>query len=172
MSAWFTSDTHFGHKNIIEYSARPFRTLDGQLDVLAMNEALIRNWNERVRPGDTVYHLGDFAMGKAEDLPGYVARLNGRKELVLGNHDRNPRVMLKAGFDVIHKSLTLKLDGLTLFMRHHPVGPQEVMPYCDLFLHGHVHQEWARRGKLVNVGVDVSGYRPLSLAELLARDPA
>lgn len=54
---FFTSDTHFGHVNIILYCNRPFAS------VLEMNEQVIARWNDRVGPRDTVYHLGDFAMG-------------------------------------------------------------------------------------------------------------
>ena len=54
MKYWFTADTHLGHQNIIKYCNRPFKTLD------EMDTAIIRNWNERVDPDDTVLVLGDF----------------------------------------------------------------------------------------------------------------
>ncbi len=57
MTTWFTADTHFGHTNVIRYCARPFDS------VQAMDETLIENWNQVVRPKDTVYHLGDFTPG-------------------------------------------------------------------------------------------------------------
>ena len=78
---YFTSDTHFGHRNILEYEkeARPFETVE------EMNEQLIANWNDTVRPKDIVFHLGDFAFG-AINVP-IADRLNGYKRLVMGNHD-------------------------------------------------------------------------------------
>ena len=79
---WFTSDTHFGHANIVKYSGRPFA------DVYEMNEALILNWNAVVRPGDVVYHLGDFALCDVENASKIVKRLMGQKYLVFGNHDK------------------------------------------------------------------------------------
>ncbi len=82
MTTFFTSDTHFSHARIIELSNRPFR------DVQHMNEMLIKNWNDRVGPDDHVYHLGDVALGSFEDSIKCVARLNGIKHLVVGNHDR------------------------------------------------------------------------------------
>lgn len=81
---FFTSDTHFGHVNILKFNAeqRPFK------DTEEMDEAIIRRWNNVVSPEDTVYHLGDVALGNiAKSLP-KVARLNGYKIAVMGNHDR------------------------------------------------------------------------------------
>lgn len=82
MTTWFTSDTHFGHANIIKYCDRPFASVD------AMNKAIIKNWNSVVSPDDTVYHLGDVALGDINSSLACVGALNGYKILVLGNHDR------------------------------------------------------------------------------------
>jgi calcineurin-like phosphoesterase family protein len=81
MATCFTADLHFGHRNIISYCDRPFS------DVGEMNDVLVRNWNDTVADGDTVWVVGDFALGKiAETLP-IVGMLNGEKTLVAGNHD-------------------------------------------------------------------------------------
>jgi calcineurin-like phosphoesterase family protein len=85
MTVWFTADTHFDHANVIEYSHRPFTNVN------EMNEILIKNWNERIKPGDLVYHLGDFAFCKEEEAVKFASRLNGQKYLVLGNHDKRLR---------------------------------------------------------------------------------
>lgn len=82
MTTWFTSDTHFSHQNIIRYCDRPFSDTD------EMDEAIIRNWNELVSPEDTVYHLGDVALGPIEKSLAKVGRLNGFIYLKTGNHDR------------------------------------------------------------------------------------
>src|SRR6185503_2891509 len=78
---YFTSDHHFGHANILTFEpeARPFKTVE------EMNEALVDRWNSVVKPNDMVWHLGDFAFGKHNIA--IAARLQGRKKLVLGNHD-------------------------------------------------------------------------------------
>ncbi len=55
MNIFFTSDTHFGHKDIIDYYKRPYASVE------EMDAALEKNWNETVKPNDKVYHLGDFA---------------------------------------------------------------------------------------------------------------
>lgn len=82
MGRFFTSDTHFGHARIIELCDRPFK------DINHMDETLINNWNETVSPEDTVYHLGDVALGSWDRWDGILSRLNGHKVLVVGNHDR------------------------------------------------------------------------------------
>jgi calcineurin-like phosphoesterase family protein len=82
MTIWFTSDTHFGHENIIKYCDRPFKNTDH------MNDEIVRRWNEAVSPNDIVFHLGDVALGKIDNSLAQVSRLNGYKALVLGNHDR------------------------------------------------------------------------------------
>lgn len=79
---WFTADLHLGHENIIRSCGRPFATVD------EMNRTIIERWNERVDPQDTVWVLGDFAMGSIKDTLLLVDQLHGHKVLVAGNHDR------------------------------------------------------------------------------------
>ena len=90
---YFSSDFHFGHKNIIRYEKRPFK------DVHHMNESLVRNWNRTVRKGDLVYFLGDLAF---KNKKYWARRLNGRKFFVRGNHDkkwgRHCKVLKHKGF--------------------------------------------------------------------------
>lgn len=102
MSVWFYSDPHFGHNNIIDFCNRPFVDEFSEEDlgggvvkrrlrrsrVEVMDAALISNWNDVVHPTDTVYVLGDWAMGRAEDGVSKARRLHGEKFLVPGNHDK------------------------------------------------------------------------------------
>src|SRR5258708_12137402 len=82
MTVYFTSDTHFGHANIIRYCDRPFATVE------EMDEAMIANWNAVVGRGDDVWHLGDFGWSRdATRIRSIFHQLNGRKRLVIGNHD-------------------------------------------------------------------------------------
>jgi calcineurin-like phosphoesterase family protein len=78
---WFTSDHHFGHKNIIEFSKRPFASVD------EMNVEMIKRWNEKVRQDDIVYHVGDFALMSPGKLRQLRSQLNGRICLITGNHE-------------------------------------------------------------------------------------
>jgi len=82
MEYYFTSDTHFNHRGIISYCNRPFKDID------EMNRILIDGWNSRVRPGDFIYHLGDFGW---KDCLEIVKQLNGQKFLITGSHTRSGR---------------------------------------------------------------------------------
>lgn len=165
---WLTADTHFHHRNIVDYCGRPFRSSSGEVDVPYMNRELTRLWNETVAPLDTVYHLGDFAMGSRAMLAPTRARLNGRLVLIRGNHDRGAKTMLEAGFDEVHEELVVELEGKKLYLAHIPVPDPRKWQGAQYHLCGHVHTLWTRRQNIVNVGVDVWGYRPRSLAEVLS----
>lgn len=80
-NTFFTSDTHFGHANIIKLCNRPFK------DVEEMNEKLIENWNKVVSEDGTVFHLGDFAFGGSGLWNSVIPRLNGQIYLIIGNHE-------------------------------------------------------------------------------------
>lgn len=130
-NTWFTSDHHFGHKNILEFEpiARPFKDLN------EMHEVLIERWNKMVAPDDKVYYLGDFAFGK-QNLA-IAARLHGYKYLVMGNHDTyEAREYLKY-FN--------RLFGMTFWhkciLSHVPVHPNNLVSRSILNVHGHLHSK-------------------------------
>jgi len=79
---WFTSDLHLGHDNIINLTSRPFS------DVEEMDNALISNWNNCVSRTDEVYIVGDLSLKPVDVVESYLRRMNGKKSLVRGNHDR------------------------------------------------------------------------------------
>ena len=183
MTTWFTADQHFGHVNIIEYTSRPFT------DTNAMNEAMIERWNDSIRTDDTVWVLGDVALGRiAHSLP-IVRRLNGRKLLLAGNHDRcwaghGPSAeawierYLEAGFAEIHQGvLHIPIGRHRVLACHFPYhgDSQEVDRFVDRrpvdrgewLLHGHVHERWRQSGRMINVGVDGWALRPVSDAEIV-----
>lgn len=168
MSTFLTSDTHFNHVNILlpTYCNRPFT------GVPDMNEGLIRNWNAVVSPGDTVYHIGDFAMGDKDQIPVIRARLNGKIILIRGNHDLDRKGKLLKQIEAtdfeIHEELTTSIEGVKVYMRHEPL--MEFVPREDADFHvcGHVHNSWNRKGSILNAGVDVNDYRPVTIRQLIA----
>lgn len=185
MTNFYTSDPHFGHKNIIRYCDRPFRDVD------EMDEILIKRWNDVVTPDDTVWVLGDVALGDIEKSLSRIQRLNGTKHLVSGNHDRcwsgSKRHeewlerYLDAGFATIQEETQVQIGGQTVILSHFPYQgdshdrdrytshrPQDTGLWV---VHGHVHTTWQVRGRQINVGVDVWEYTPVpesALAEIMA----
>src|ERR1044072_8604621 len=157
---YFASDTHFGHFNIIRYCERPFANVE------EMNRQLINNWNSVVKFDDTVYHLGDFAMGPKELWGNYRAALNGRIVFVCGNHDepreRWRREVLSPG-DEEHDVLRLKTKYGEIYMKHEPPSYNRDMSTLFLRMCGHVHTQFKKIDNVVNVGVDVWGYKPITL---------
>jgi calcineurin-like phosphoesterase family protein len=106
------SDTHFCHKNIIEYADRPF------LSVEEMNEKIIENWNKAVKKNYKVIIAGDFALCGKEKMQELVERLNGYKILILGNHDRSYNSMKSFPFDEVIKYPILIQEKYII--SHHP----------------------------------------------------
>lgn len=194
METWFTSDQHFGHKNIIEYCDRPYNSVG------EMNEALIANWIERVAPGDLVFVPGDVVMGRKEESLPLLARLTGYIVVLPGNHDpcwfgSNAGAKLARGraqyldngvAEIIdtgagHGEPTVEIAGQTVKMSHFPyIGDSRERQGEDKFsayrpeddgswlIHGHVHDAWKVKDRMINVGVDVWDYCPVHIDELAA----
>ena len=128
------ADLHFSHTNIIKYEDRPFNDRD------EMDEGLIRNWNSVVTKDDTVYVLGDVAFCGKDKAKSLVQRLNGRKILIMGNHDRakSPTYWQEIGFDLV-SPFPILLDGKYL-LRHEPAEGEEFYNDHEYFeIYGHVH---------------------------------
>jgi calcineurin-like phosphoesterase family protein len=142
---FFTSDLHFGHGNIIDFSNRPFSSVE------EMNEGLIKMWNDQVRPRDEVYFLGDFSMKiRPEEVNEILQRLNGRMYVVPGNHDKEflqaieqygPGVVK----DVLPPLCELKHNHQRYVMCHYPLFSWNRMHHKrpSVHLHGHLHTKYS-----------------------------
>jgi calcineurin-like phosphoesterase family protein len=152
---WFTADNHFHHGNIIKYCSRPFRNRDH------MNGEMIKRWNKYVRPNDVIVHLGDFALCSKAWATELLAKLNGTKILVRGNHDGSIKKNEDIGFALVCDQLLMKVGGITTMLSHR-------LPEVNRYplITGHVHEKWSRIVKdgfpCVNVGVDRWDFRPIS----------
>lgn len=177
---WFTSDQHFDHANIITFCARPFAGL------AEMQRELISRHNARVRPGDTVYHLGDFCLDERR-VATFLAPLAGEHVLIAGNHDgchpchrrhvRSAQRYLLAGFRSVHAHLHFpELDALLCHLpyandaaeggretRYPEYRPKDEGKWL---LCGHVHEAWRTNRRMLNVGVDQHDYAPISISEV------
>lgn len=168
---FFTSDLHFFHKNIIQYSKRPFTSVE------EMNEALIKSWNYMVQPNDTVWSLGDFSFGNYQLTTGVLSRLNGNHHMVLGNHDQtiiaNQDNLISSGIvKSIQHYKEIKYNGQLIVLFHYGQRVWNKSHHGSIMLYGHSHGSLPPFGKSVDVGVDskeiTSEYRPVSINEVIS----
>lgn len=157
-TTFFIADTHFGHENIIKYEPvlRPFATIEEH------NEELIKRWNAKVTPNDTVWHLGDVLFKQ----PSFsiLSRLNGMKRLVLGNHDHFPMALYAEHFVEIRGCLAFKKYILT----HIPVDRCQ-FPRFEGNIHGHLHSEKIEGGFHHCVSVEQTDLAPIAFEELFLK---
>lgn len=158
----YTSDLHFRHKNIVKFTDRGKETTKEGHD-----EWLIDRWNRQVNKEDTVFHLGDFSFTwEQEEMLTLMARLNGRKVMILGNHDDERTVRKLMQFretgvvavkhymrHSIHESSVQKRK-IELF--HFPIASWRDQSHGSWHLHGHSHGNFidANKGKILDVGID------------------
>lgn len=133
-----------------------------------MNEELIRRHNSVVAPNDVVWHLGDFSFLRPSASTALLARLHGRHQLVLGNHDRTATAMLAIGFQTVQKSATFRVGAREFLASHKPT---DLPPWRDwtpnqVGICGHVHDRWVCSSGMLNVGVDVHNFTPICLDEI------
>lgn len=182
MTTWFTSDWHIGHKNILRFCDRPFKDLE------AMQETLVRNFNEVVADDDETFFLGDVVMGGwRQNLP-VVSTLNGRKTLVVGNHDKPFTVkdptrlseviaIYREHFDKVVTD-NVMFEGWVL--SHFPYSEDRLDRKFTVpedrgvpIVHGHTHDKdvfsLSPDGTpQVHVGVDAWGFAPVSQQQVEA----
>lgn len=171
---YYVADPHFGHENILKLCQRPFDSIE------SMNEALIAAWNERVTGNDTVFILGDLFFRCADPEP-ILRQLKGRKRLIIGNHDSSwmDKVDLQKYFVSVDSLLEITdgVRGITLC--HYPLltWKHKLRTYM---IHGHIHNDTtsdffpllAVRERVLNAGVDINGFRPVTFDELVENNRA
>lgn len=154
------SDTHFNHQNIIKYCNRPYNS------VREMNWDIIRKWNSVVGPNDIVFHLGDFGFGTQMELNHLLNQLNGKKYLILGNHDNKfgKKFYEQIGFsEVFNKKFVVG----NIVLSHYPKQINE----NQINIYGHIHnsepQDWYNDDKHYCVSVEKINYTPIEISELI-----
>jgi calcineurin-like phosphoesterase family protein len=161
MTIFFTSDTHFGHKNIIEFCNRPFK------DVNAMDGQMIDTWNSIVQPHDTVFHLGDFCLG---DHRPYLLRLHGEKHLCPGNHDKEKNyrklIQLENGWHSVQGLREIKIEDTKIVLCHYALRVWNQSHRGSLHFYGHSHASLPGDTQSTDVGVDCFGFKPVTLHEI------
>jgi len=156
---WLTADQHFGHRKILEFTARPWRTLDEH------DRGLLELWNSRVGKEDEVWVVGDFSFHGVTETRWLLENMNGKKHLILGNHDGTMERNGKVGWASVRK--VDEIDGVML--RHDAIGWAGRYGWnvgLPKMFCGHVHESWKTCwGRFVNVGVDQWGYAPVRWEE-------
>jgi calcineurin-like phosphoesterase family protein len=150
-------DTHFGHAKILEFEAeaRPFTSVEEH------DEFLIHNWNETVKPKDTVWHLGDVGFGL--DVFNILPRLHGYKKLVMGNHDRYPAERYLEHFNGIFGAVKLR----DYIMTHVPIHDSQFYRF-EGNIHGHLHSKSLEDKRYINVSAEVIGLKPILFDEAIS----
>ena len=148
--------------------AAPLASFDAPFASTAeMDAALVAGWNETVVPGDTVWHLGDFAVRIApERVAGLLASLTGIKHLIAGNND-TAAVRELPGWATVRDYAELDLDGQRLILCHYPLRAWNGQHRGALQLHGHSHGRLKPLPRQFDVGVDACEFRPIAVADLL-----
>lgn len=197
MSIFYIADTHFGHENILKICSRPFESIE------AMTDALVENWNGRVKGNDRVFILGDmfYKTVNAEEI---LKRLKGEKHLILGNHDASwleeytvfqsgktdtlshksyrfskSKVDLSVYFKSVSDILQITDGSVGCILCHYPLltWKHEKRLYM---IHGHLHKDTsdpffhhlAENERILNAGVDINGYMPVTLEEMIENNRA
>ncbi|TYB83402.1 metallophosphoesterase [Oceaniovalibus sp. ACAM 378] len=168
MKKWYTADTHFGHKNIINHCNRPFESAD------EMDAVLLKNLREAVGPEDQLWIIGDFAFGRKAKNKEWVRSIfdqlpGAEKHLVVGNHDKDS--VLELPWTSITDTAAVQ-DGSekkwhTLY--HYPLITWNNARRGSLNLFGHVHNNWPGSRNSVNVGVDLWDFKPVQFSEIEKR---
>lgn len=160
-NVWVWSDQHLGHKNIIDYCNRPYP------DVRLMNECLLANYQQVVKPGDICIWVGDVGFAGDAVINDMLDQLNGYKILVVGNHDFHHGKLRNLNFDETHLLYRMRLDDddLDLVFTHYPM---DNLPPHMVNIHGHTHDKNTGVRQQINVSVENIGYKPINLTKLIA----
>ena len=181
----YTSDLHFGHTSVINFDHRPFTDRD------EMDECLIKLWNDRVRPDDDVYIVGDVIFRSQKTVSWYMRQLKGHKHLIIGNHDRYWLYEKGKGYDkqsiecfdeIRHEDFitdTLKVDGreekVNIHLCHYPLAEWDKYYHGGYLIHGHIHNRTdcdsfrylKTQDRALNAACCINNYTPCSLRELI-----
>jgi calcineurin-like phosphoesterase family protein len=169
-NTWIISDTHFGHKNIINFCNRPRNHED----------VMFHNWASNVQYGDKILHLGDVAFGNRKEIyywANMIKELPGEKYLIKGNHDHSSSIKVYKGvFEEIIDPFIQEFSDVKFYFSHYP--DHSIVDEWDINIHGHIHNN-SLQGQFSpvvdltkiyeNVSVEVTRYAPIRLSSILTK---
>lgn len=163
---FFTSDTHFGHENIMKFTTRKFDTIED------MNDYIIERWNEVVPEDGVVIHCGDVSWRGKEYTEGIIKKLNGKIILIQGNHDN---IKICTIFDEYYDMV--KIDALNdnneriqIHACHYPFEEWDGSNKGVIHIHGHQHNSKETRIRTENkidVGLDGNDLKVYPFTEII-----
>ena len=167
---YFYGDPHFGHFNCIDFDNRPFNTVE------EMDLTLIEKYNAKVTNKDDVYIMGDFYLGKTYPPEWYLGQLNGKKHLIIGNHDfkmlKNSKAM--SYFDSAEGILCLNYKSRFVVLCHYPIIDWNRMYRGSYHIYSHVHTivnedtlHMMKKERALNAGCMINNYEPVTFEELV-----
>lgn len=161
---WYTSDFHYDHHNLYKRGTRPFS------GAKECQDAILQNFNEVIRKGDTLYILGDLSLSaNYDELAAWLNSISGTKIVILGNHDHETTLKHLKDDGIIanyHPWKGTRDHGIPVFMTHFVPLEAHSGPEARLYLHGHVHgmlRDILNCPLLCDVGVDANDFKPFSL---------
>ena len=160
---YLIGDLHLFHRNIIKYCDRPFE------DVPKMNAQLITNWNKVVRADDKVIVVGDFALAGKEQIISVGNQLNGRKTLILGNHDgASLKTYFEAGFEIV-SPYPIVLEEFFI-ISHYPQFVENQGLFANIYAHVHNMVEYKDyTARTFCVSAERINYTPIDFEEIKAK---
>lgn len=170
MANFYISDTHFGHYNLMVHSRTMFKTVE------EMDTTIIKNWNQTVKAKDHVYILGDFCWLTANETYKILKKLNGKKHLIVGNHDkqiiRNPECLKM--FESIDVIKTISDQGKRIVLCHYPLAEWDGYFRGSYHFFGHIHANknesyiyMKNVERAYNVGADVLNFTPRKFEDVV-----
>ena len=168
------SDTHLGHRNVINFDRRPFT------DIEQMNHTIMALWNDRVQADDDVWILGDFCYRSERAPEWYLRQLKGHKHLIIGNHDqvtlesKNAYQYLESIDTMVNCNDDLNKENVQVILMHYPMAEWPHIHRGAYHLFGHIHNRtddtyyyMKDRERAFNVGCMINNYAPASLREII-----
>jgi calcineurin-like phosphoesterase family protein len=181
MTTWFTSDLHLGHEPILEFTNRR-----AQCPLSAMRPAITEHdeWvigelNYYVKPTDELYILGDVSFHKKWHSGSLIESINGKKHLVLGNHDQRLAdfYQMSGLFASVSILSEFKLNRKRVICCHYPIAQWSAGHHGSWMLHGHTHGDFDYEKanladkRILDVGFDnayrvLGTHRPFSFEDI------
>ena len=160
---FLVSDTHFGHTGVCQFlradGVTKLRPWDAPEE---MDEAMIKAWNETVRPTDKVYHLGDVVINRKALHT--LHRLNGDKVLIKGNHD----IFRLEEYTPFFRDIRAYHIMNNVVFSHIPIHPDSKGRFSGN-IHGHLHSNKMDDPWYLCVCVEQTDFKPISLEDAFKR---